>query len=52
MGLIADLSDVERFFGVFRPEAEIAHSQEVLVVYQQLFQAGAGHVSQLDLRFL
>jgi hypothetical protein len=32
---------------IFRPELQIAHTQRVAVVAEQLFEAGAGHVGGL-----
>jgi hypothetical protein len=40
------------FPGILRPEPQAAHAQKVVVVVEKFFQAGAGHVGQLDFRFL
>jgi hypothetical protein len=46
---MAEAADVEGFLGVFGPEGEIADAEVVVVVGDELFEAGAGDADELDL---
>ena len=48
----AKLADVSGFFGILAPDLEIAGAEVVQEVIEQLLEAGATDVSQLDFGFL
>lgn len=55
IGLIGPMtksSDIQRFLGVLGPEAEAADAEEVLVIDEEFFEAGAGDADEFDLHFL
>ena len=45
---IPKAADIERLLGIFCPERKIPHAEEVLVVEQQFFLAGAGQCGQSE----
>lgn len=49
VGGAAEFADVEGFLAVFVPEGVVADSEVVLVIEEELLQAGAGDVDELEL---
>ena len=48
---ICELSNLLRLWMILLPKRQLALPQKVLIVEQQLFQAGAGHADQFQFEF-
>ena len=48
----AELADIQGFLGVLFPKWMTSHAQEIAVVFEQFFEAGAGDVGEFEFHFL
>src|SRR6185437_4519401 len=50
--LTAEPANIPRLFGILIPQFQVPHTEIILVIFEQLFQAGSPNVYKFYLRFL